>query len=939
MKLFFTIIFILCTNTQLFSQNKEIQAKWQQRVNYKMNIELHPQINSISAKALINYVNNSPDTLKEIIFHCWPNAYRNNQTAFAKQELINGKKPFYYSKDSEKGSMDSLTFTANSEILSYSEYQNHADIVILKLNKPLAPNAFVDIETYFWVKVPAIFSRMGVLNSFFSITQWYPKPAVYDINGWNPIPYLDQGEFYSEFGNYEVNITLPGNYVCAATGELKTESELAFLNQNKYKPILYKKNEDKPYTLRFTQNNIHDFAWFADTAFYLDQSDLVLDNGDTVVTRIFSIEKFNGESDHPIFALNEGVKKYSEAIGRYPYKNCSVVVGPLLAGSGMEYPTITICNSFDRSTIIHEVGHNWFYGILASNERKYPWMDESINTFFHSKFDNEYKNKEQFLNKKKFKEVLGSYTPQFNQIRIACKGNMQACNISSEAYTSSNYGSVVYSRGPLLFAYLNEQLGEELFNKCVMNYYQEWKFKHPLPGDIQKSFEKTCGYSLDWFFDELLKDENNIDIKVKNDSIIVKNANKFQAYLNEKKDSIQNKKGFLLETKYTNNGQKTKLISISIPFKAPSYNVKSAHYFTPIVGFNTTDKLYVGGLLYNRTVLRKRIEYKLMPSVNLNNNNLIGFGQLNLLVLKNKRKIHLMETGLKFQRFGNNFSTPSTYQKIQPYLSLQFKKNDFSSNGIQINYFSLTNNADRFNQNLRGEYVRATFTRNYVHPIFPNKFEFNIENKHKSRATNYTKIASSLKLKVHLNKQKKYLKSRLFAGMFLNKTGDIYSQSFFASGNGSRQDYLAENALIGRGENYFDKTIFGQQLLEMNGNLRSVLPVITGENTDKWMIAINNEITMPGKIPFNVFFDMSFYPAKKVVNTNNGTEISYNNTLVYVGGISLPLIENHFEIYFPLMYSKQYDDLIKNGILNNRRIGFRLNLNALNPFDIIDNFD
>jgi hypothetical protein len=99
-------------------------------------------------------------------------------------------------------------------------------------------------------------------------------------------------------------------------------------------------------------------------------------------------------------------------------------------------------------------------------------------------------------------------------------------------------------------------------------------------------------------------------------------------------------------------------------------------------------------------------------------------------------------------------------------------------------------------------------------------------------------------------------------GYFKQNGRHIFTK-FFASGNGSRQDYLAENAMIGRGENYFDKTIFGQQLLEMNGNLRTVLPVVTGENTDKWMIAINNEITMPGKIPFNLFFDMSFYPAKK----------------------------------------------------------------------------
>lgn len=937
MKIFFTFIFILLVSDSVYAQQFIHQSQWQQQVNYKMDVELLPQKKSIDATAEIEYINHSPDTLKEIIFHCWPNAYKNNHTAFAFQELKNGKKSFYFSNENKKGSMDSLNFYCKGKALNYSLYQNNIDIIVVTLSEPLLPNSSIKIESKFWVKIPALFSRMGTLNSFFSVTQWYPKPAVYDVNGWNPMPYLDQGEFYSEFGNYDVNITLPGNYVCAATGNLNNKDEIEYLKSNKSKTLLYKKNGVKPYTLNFSEKNIHDFAWFADTAFYVDQSTVVLNNNDTVNTFIYSIEKYSYNIDnHPIFAINEGVRKYSEAIGNYPYKNCSAVIGPLLAGSGMEYPTITICNSFDRSTIIHEVGHNWFYGLLGNNERKYPWMDESINTFFHSKFDNEYKADNGFYLKKKFKEVITKFYPQYDQIKTANLGKTQACNLHSEAYTSANYGKVLYSRGPLLFAYLNDQLGDELFSLCFKNYFKEWQYKHPLPGDIQKSFETTCGFSLDWFFIDLLNDENSLDIKVTKDSVEVKNSVSFQNYLNKNKANLYNKNGYVLETNYTNNGQKTKLIRIGIPFKAPSFDVKYAHNISPIVGFNTSDKLYVGALLYNRTLLRKKLEYKLMPSISINNKNIIGFGQLNLLVLKNKNKIHLLESGLKFQRFSYTEFNTNTYQKIQPYLSVEFKKRDFSSNKFLLNYYTLNNSAALMSQNLKGDYLKATLSRNYIHPIFPNVIELNIENKHNSRATNYTKLSSIFKLKLHLNENKKYIKSRVFAGIFLNKTNNIYNESFFASGNSSQLDYLAENAMIGRGENYFDNSIFGQQLLEMNGNLRSVLPVISGENTDKWMLAINNEITLPGKIPFNLFFDISYYPSKKIINGVNGATVSYNNELVYVGGISLPIFENHFEIYLPLLYSKQYEDLLKTGILNSRRIGFKLNLNALNPFDIID---
>ncbi|KXK41507.1 MAG: Zn-dependent aminopeptidase [Bacteroidetes bacterium OLB11] len=177
----------------------------------------------------INYHNNSNDTLHFLYFHLWPNAYRNDKSAFCEQTVENNQTSFYFSKPEQRGFIDSLNFKVNGESVNKSDFNNNPDIVVLELLNPIPPHAAVEITTPFRVVLPNVFSRLGYQNQTYQISQWYPKPAVYDRLGWHPMPYLDQGEFYSEYGSFTVNITLPENYVVAATGDLQNEKELAFL--------------------------------------------------------------------------------------------------------------------------------------------------------------------------------------------------------------------------------------------------------------------------------------------------------------------------------------------------------------------------------------------------------------------------------------------------------------------------------------------------------------------------------------------------------------------------------------------------------------------------------------------------------------------------------------------------------------------------------------
>jgi len=209
---------------------------FQQRMNYKIDVTLNDTDNTLDGFEIINYTNNSPDTLGFIWFHLWPNAYKNDRTAFSEQMLQLGKTDFYFSDNDKRGYINRLDFKVNGITAALADHPLYIDVAKLILPTPLLPGQTIQITTPFHEKIPYNFSRGGHVGQSYCITQWYPKPAVYDNTGWHPMPYLDQGEFYSEFGKYEVQITLPKSYVVAATGELQNEDELNFLNERMSQP-------------------------------------------------------------------------------------------------------------------------------------------------------------------------------------------------------------------------------------------------------------------------------------------------------------------------------------------------------------------------------------------------------------------------------------------------------------------------------------------------------------------------------------------------------------------------------------------------------------------------------------------------------------------------------------------------------------------------------
>ncbi|MBK5271805.1 MAG: M1 family metallopeptidase, partial [Bacteroidia bacterium] len=339
---------------------------------------------------------------------------------------------------------------------------------------------------------------------------------VYDSEGWHPMPYLDQGEFYSEFGSFDVTISVPKNYVVAATGELQNEEEKQWLKTRvgfNWEPIklkqkmkgggfkttvqLFPESSRQSKTLEFKQSNVHDFAWFADKRFIVNHDTCRLASGKLIDVFAYYTPQEKEKWQHSIKFSKDAIHHYSDLVGDYPYNTVSVLQGPESYGGGMEYPTITVISPGEQikgldNTMAHEIGHNWFYGILATNERAHPWMDEGINTFYDDKY---YVRK--YGNLQQDDQI-------YFQTRAVQKID-QPISTTSEKFSERNYNLVAYYKAAEWMRWLESKLGTEVFNKAMHDYYTRWKFKHPQPEDFQKMIAESSGKNMDSIFSYLDK--------------------------------------------------------------------------------------------------------------------------------------------------------------------------------------------------------------------------------------------------------------------------------------------------------------------------------------------------------------------------------------------------------------------------------------------------
>lgn len=751
------LLFLVAISLTVFAQEKPY---FQQDVAYKIDVTLNDSKHEVYGDIEITYKNNSPDVLDKIYMHLWPNAYQNG-TALAKQFLRNKETDMYYAEADKLGEITNLDFKVDGTKVTWAYDEKHKDIAVLTLAKALQPGGTVTISTPFLVDIPASFSRLGHVGESYQMTQWYPKPAVYDRFGWHPMPYLNMGEFFSEFGSFDVKITLPSNYVVGATGVLQNKEEIEFLEKKvkwtnevieaeefgeSTKNDSFPGSTDQLKTIQYKAENVHDFAWFADKRFYVQKSQVTLKSGAKVDTWTMYTDYEADIWAKAIDYVDRSILYYSDRVGEYPYPHATAVQSALSAGGGMEYPMITVIGpsgtgkSLDN-VITHEVGHNWFYGILGSNERDYPWMDEGMNSYYESDYMAKYYGKggldigipDQALG---ILDAKGLDLEQTAYVWQARQMNQQPMNTTSDELTMINYQLSAYSIPSMMFKYLEMYLGTKEFDRIAQKYYDDWKFKHPYPADVKAHFEKESGKDLSWFFDEFFNTRKTIDYALGSVNIdgntakvtvsnrgditapvvisVVKDTTISTYWFDgfEGKTTLEvpaiegatyaiDNDGDMLEINRRNNFQKTPVkAKFLVGLENPK---KKTLYFAPTLGYNAYDGFMLGLGFYNRVFPAKNFEFAFTPMYGFNSGTVAGLGDFKYHINSENGIFRTTTLGVNVRSFNEFENTESDYFRryaiINPSVRFELRRQDISPTKqfITLGYKNINDEIANFN--------------------------------------------------------------------------------------------------------------------------------------------------------------------------------------------------------------------------------------------------
>ncbi len=477
---------------------------FQQEVKYRIKVKLVTALNRLEGQESFIYFNNSPDTLDYLYCHLYMNRFWEDQVLTLKSGYIE----VISIKD---GNGSSLKYAIDGTVMKVS------------LINSIAPSDSQSIHIRFNTVLPKSTERFGYSGFHYDVGNWYPVPAVYDQYGWHTDQHLN-GEFYQEWGSYYVEISVPAGFVVGATGELLNSEVVPDAIESVERSYDYLKWLDSTTaTYRFNAPHVHDFAWSADPEFILRKSEV---NGITIHFLILPHRLEDWESQ--VEVAKKSIEFFEKKIGPYPYPNITIVNGYITAG-GIEYPNLVIISdaiSNSRSlsaTIVHEIAHQWFYGLIANNQTQYGWMDEGITTYFENlAIDYIFGDEDYYIHSPVgfWGKYFGYWKNNQRQdlliyLKYIRTGKEEPINTHFDWFQYNPY-IPYYQKMSLVVSQLRLLLGDSLFWKGIENYYETWKFRHPYPKDLYSTFEKACGKKLDWFFNQWLNTTWHCDYQIKN---------------------------------------------------------------------------------------------------------------------------------------------------------------------------------------------------------------------------------------------------------------------------------------------------------------------------------------------------------------------------------------------------------------------------------------
>jgi hypothetical protein len=482
------------------------QGYWQQHVNYYMEIDMDVNTHQFKGHQLLDYTNNSPDTLLRVFYHLYFNAFQPGSMMDVRSRTIT---------DPDDRIMDRISKLGPDEIgyLKVSTLEQDGiplsfniagTILEVELAKPLLPNATVRFDMQFQGQVPVQIRRSGRDNAegvAYSMSQWYPKISEYDYRGWHANPYVGR-EFYGVWGDFEVKLHIDKDYTVAASGYLQNPTEVGHGYSDKKQ-----KSKKGKLTWHFKAPNVHDFMWAADTDY--KHVTTQVPGGPTL--HFFYLP--DSATTHWEVLPEYTIKAFtymSEHFGKYPYQKYSVIQG---GDGGMEYPMATLITGKRslRSLVgvtAHELIHSWYQSVLGTNESLFAWMDEGFTTFASAEVM-DYLFQEKTLPHPQ----IDHFNSYFNLVK---DGKEEPLSTHADHFNfNQTYSTAAYNKGSVFLRQLNYIIGEEYFGSGMLRYFNEWKFKHPESNDFKRIMEKESGLELDWYFEYWINSTKTIDYGIK----------------------------------------------------------------------------------------------------------------------------------------------------------------------------------------------------------------------------------------------------------------------------------------------------------------------------------------------------------------------------------------------------------------------------------------
>jgi hypothetical protein len=502
------------------------QPRWQQKVKYVMDVRLDVFTNKLTGKQVLHYTNHSPDTLYQLFYHLYWNAFQPGSMMDVRSreqgKIARGNRKDWDPrvrdrilnlKENEIGYQRVKKLHVNGMAQNFTEQET---ILQVKLSKPVLPSQTVIIDLDFEAQVPLQIRRSGrdAANGVrYSMTQWYPKICEYDADGWHPNPYIGR-EFYGVWGDFQVNITLDRSYIIGGTGYLQNAQQIGYGYEKSGTKVLRPSGD--ALTWKFFAPNVHDFAWAADPDF----------------VHLLKAVK-NGPAIHVLYKRKPGDLKNDTAwntvlnaaalvypfirdhFGAYPYKQYTFIQG---GDGGMEYPMTTLINGPSLGTAFHEWMHSWYQMMMATNESLHAWMDEGFTEFATDRVEHYYQTemarKEGVVYKDEKLPIYhsGNYDSYFN---LAKSGIEEPLTTHADHFsTNAAYLTASYSKGCVFLSQLGYIIGAQQRDSLLLEYYKKWRFRHPRPSDFVRLAEKVSGIQLDWYQEYWVNGTKTIDYAI-----------------------------------------------------------------------------------------------------------------------------------------------------------------------------------------------------------------------------------------------------------------------------------------------------------------------------------------------------------------------------------------------------------------------------------------